>query len=219
MTDHLSDLFLFRGLTREEILWKLALARPERETYRRGDIVAEPMRYRRALYVILRGECDVLQGSGESRVILNTLHDGDSFGVVSLFSQRDAYPTTVVARRETEVAVLPRESVERMMAACPQIAVNLISFLTDRVEFLNERVASLTEPTVERKLAGFLLTLRPEEGGQLVTVNRKHTAETLHCGRASLYRALETLEKRGLIACEGTQIRLVSPEGLERIMQ
>lgn len=219
LADDLSGLFLFAGMDSQEILWKLALAHPTREVYRRGEVLCAPEKYRRALFVITRGECDAVQRSGEGRVVLNTLHAGDSFGVVSLYSQRDVYPTTVMARRETEVIVFNREDVERMMHASPQIAVNLITFLTGRVEFLTDRVSALTAPTVERKLAGCLLAARPAEGEPVIRLNRKRTAEALNCGRASLYRALETMENKGLIACEGAEIKLLSPEGLERILQ
>lgn len=215
----MQDLFLFDGLHHDEILWNLALAKPRRERYARGQTLCDPTHFQRALYVVTRGECDVLQGNGDSRVTLNTLHTGDSFGVVSLFSGRDVYPTTVVARRETEVIVLSRADVERMMNACPRISVNLIMFLTNRVEFLNSRLAALTEPTVTRKVASHLLAARPAEGAPVIELNRKHTAEVLNCGRASLYRALDELENHGLIACEGSKIHLVSPEGLERMLQ
>lgn len=219
MVDTLSRLFLFEGMEREEILWKLALVQPKREVYRRGETLCEPQQYRRALFVIAKGECDVTQGDEDGRVVLNTLRAGDSFGIVSLFSQRTVFPTTVTARRETEVIVLSRADVERMMNVCPAIGINIISFLTDRVEFLNDRVASLTESTVERKVAGYLLAACPPEGEPVVSINRKHTAEALHCGRASLYRVLDALKEKGFIACEGSKIRVISREGLERIMK
>lgn len=218
MVNALSKLFLFEGMEREEILWKLALAQPKCEVYHRGEVLSAPQEFRRALFVITKGECDVIQGEGESALVLNTLRTGDTFGIVSLFSQRTVFPTTVMARKETEVIVLDRSDVERMMNACPQIGVNIISFLTDRVEFLNDRVASLTEPTVERKVAGFLLAACSTEEEPVFMLNRKHTAEALHCGRASLYRALDDLKTKGIIACEGSIIKVISREGLERIM-
>lgn len=212
----LDSLFLFSGMTHDEIDAALAQVRPETAVYRRGELLCEPKRFRRALYILLRGECDVLQGS-EPRVVLNTLTAGDTFGIVSLFSRRSTFPSTVCARRETEVMILSREDVEKMMAENPKISVNLLAFLTDRVEYLNQKTAALTEPTVEKKLAGFLLAAHRENGGKPFPINRKHTAEVLHCGRASLYRALDALETKELIAWQDDGLLVLSPEGLERI--
>ena len=212
----LDSLFLFDGLTHKEIDAALAQVTPETAVFRRGEMLCEPQRFRRALYILLRGECDVLQG-GESRVVMNTLHAGDTFGVVSLFSRRSTFPSTVSARRETEVMILSRGDVEKMMAINPRISINLLAFLTDRVEYLNQKAAALTEPTVEKKLASFLLTVFRENEGKPITLNRKHTAEALHCGRASLYRALDALEAKRLITRQDNDLFVISPEGLERI--
>lgn len=217
VNEWLQGCFLFRGISAEALAGLLTLVTPQRQCFRRGETLCEPQRFRRAVYILTRGECDVVQAS-DSRVTMNTLHAGDSFGIVSLFSHQPTYPTAVVARRETEALVLPREDVEQLMQACPRIAMNLIEFLTDRVEFLNRRASSLAAPTVACKLANHLLSLRAAQENDCVALNRKRTAERLGCGRTSLYRALEQLEAKGLIAAQGDRIKLVSPEGLERIV-
>lgn len=209
--------FLFEGMSAIEVAAALALAAPQHRLYRRGEIICCPDHYQRALYVLLRGECEVLKGDGATRMVMNTIGPGGSFGVVSLFSRKHQYPTTVEARRETELLLLTGEDVERMMAAHSKVSVNLLRFLTDRVEFLGDRLAELTEPTVERKLASHLLKCWQDGGQQPISLNRKRTAELLHCGRASLYRALDALEQQKLISWQEDNLLVVSPEGLERM--
>lgn len=208
----LSSLFLFQGLQEQELTQALQATSPQYRQYRRGEILCEPSRYVRAVFLLLRGECDVQQGS----MVVNSLKAGDSFGVVSLFSQKETFPTTVVARKETEVLMLSREDIEQMMLICPRISRNLITFLTDRIEFLNSRMASLAEPNVERKLYSWLLSACRAAESDQVLMNRSRTAEALHCGRASLYRALEELEKKNMIAIHGNLIHVLNPQGSER---
>jgi len=207
----LESLFLFSGLAPERCREVLALCTPQVIRRKRGEALCTPEEFPRALTLITEGRCDVLQGT----TVLNTLHAGDCFGIVSLYSARPVYPTTVLARRETAAILLLLEDIERMVRMEPEIAINMVRFLTGRVEFLEERTATFAEPSVEKRLAAHLLRKADPDG--TVTINRKHTAQMLGCGRASLYRALDALEEKHLISRIDGTLRLIDQNELERM--
>ena len=136
----LSKLFLFAGMTPEERAAALADCHFLRVSYRRGESLCGPASPPEAVVLLLSGECDVLNGG----VTLNTLGPGDCFGVLSLFGPAGEYPSEVTARKQTEALLLPKKDAEALLLAHPRAAVNLVSFLSGRVVFLNRRIALLS---------------------------------------------------------------------------
>lgn len=167
--------FLFAGMPEEAADACLGDTGWETAVFRRGEVLCSPSDYRCRLAFLVSGECDVRRG-GEDGVTMNTLHPGDTFGILTLFSCRERYPSTVVARKETKAVFLDKAQVTSLMARDPAVAVNIIAFLTDRLEFLTDRVAAWTESGVEKRLANHLLGLWQRSGGTPVELNRKHTA-------------------------------------------
>jgi len=62
-----------------------------------------------------------------------------------------------------------------------------------------------------------LLGLKRKYESAVFDFNKKKSAEALNCGRASLYRALASLESEGYISFESKKINIIDLEGLERI--
>lgn len=211
-------LFLFADLEKRTLQQLLDASVCETATFTRRQTIFAPCDYEKKIGFILRGECEVLhrRRNGES-VRLNTLREGDSFGILTLFSEKTRYPTEIIAKKQTIVLFFSKEDVQHMMRSCPQISTNIIRFLSDRVDFLNQKVATLSGGSVEEKLAQFLLLAARR--GQTVEIpfNAKKTAESINCARGSLYRALESLRLEGLIQPENKKIIIISPEGLERM--
>ena len=208
----LRRLFLFREMPEEELESAMAMCEPRRVEYHRGDVLCAPDAPPRAIILLLEGECDVRNGGAT----LNTLGPGSCFGVLSLFAQGD-FPSTVIARKHTGALLLPGDAVERMLLAYPRAAVALAVFLSNRVAFLNRRIGLLTEPSVLKRLAMWLLE-EYRRLGATFPLNRRHTAQLLGCGRASLYRALEELQRRDILRVDAGSVTLLQAEELERML-
>lgn len=169
--------------------------------------------FRQALGMILCGTVDVYRLGGGTRVLLQQLHEGGLFGATTLFSDEERYVTTLVAKTSTEVFFLPAEVCQELITSYPAFALGYIHFLSDRIRFLNRRLAALAAPAVEQKVAQYLLREdRP------AVVNRVQLASALGIGRASLYRVLDDLEARGLILKDGKQIIVADSDRLSRLL-
>ena len=102
-----------------------------------------------------------------------------------------------------------------LFKAVPQTALNYISFLSDRIRFLNGKVRSFASGTNEEKLARFFL--ENEENGQISLKNLSSLASSLSLGRASLYRIIEIMAERGIISREKNTVTIKNRQELERI--
>jgi len=206
---HLSADPLFGVLSEEAIIALTADPRCITLCFAGGQGVNADDEFRCALGLVLKGQVDVHRMGSGSRVLLNRLEEGRLFGCATLFSEEEQYVTAITARTKTEIFFIPSMVCEELITAYPAFALAYIRFLSDRIRFLNRRLASLAAPGVEEKLAKFF-----SECADTITPNMAQLASALGIGRASLYRMVEDFVGRGLLAKNGKTITVIDRDGL-----
>lgn len=198
--------FLLAGLTpgeREPYLRQVAPGR----SFEKGAVIYATDRFQRALGILAQGEAQVVRFDAEGhRIIMNTLHEGDSFGAAALFDAPESYVSTVVAVQPCQVWFLPEETLEEWMRRDWRIARNYIAFLSGRIRFLNRRIAGFTGGSSQDRVLLYLQQHRGADGRVELPFSRSDLAKVLDVGRSSLYRSLDALEETGVIRREGKQI-------------
>lgn len=202
------QLFLFEGLSPSEKDRCWAIDSGEETAFVKGEVIYDSDCAKRALALILDGRVRVRHG----RVVMNELVAGDVFGVAALFGDEDPYPTTVTAHTDCRVLFLPQATVSAWMAAVPRVGENYVRFLSDRIRFLNRRIATLTAGHTDGKLWRYLLAHRGENGVVHLSGGLSELAHTLDMGRSSLYRGLDALTADGRIIRRGKHIQVIIKE-------
>ena len=213
----LKKTFLFKGINEDDIVRLLKNVKIEEKSYQRSDIIYSPSDFEKKIGFVYHGKCTVARQSSGALVPLNVIREYDSFGIVAVFSDRDDFPTLVKANVSSTVIFFSAEDIRVLISLDSRIAVNIIEFLTAKINFMNDKVAAFSGGCVEEKLASYLLGLKRKYESAVFDFNKKKSAEALNCGRASLYRALASLESEGYISFESKKINIIDPEGLERI--
>ena len=191
-------------------LWNRTLEGSDLLRVEKGDVVYAPRRFRRCLGVVLRGRVQVRRES----LLMSTLSAGDVFGAAALFTGGGDYPITLTALTQCEALLIPEESVRLLLRECGPFAEDYAAYLSGRIRFLSQRLEAVSNPSAEGKLARYLLAV----GGDSLTVSATALCQRLGVGRATLYRAFETLESAGTIAREGKTIRVLRREALEKLL-
>lgn len=169
-----------------------------------------------SLYLILEGSASVCGKTKTYPVILNTLKAGRVFGMASLFGERCA-STAIIAKENCIYARISQACVEEMMKSDIGFTKNYVCFLSDKIRFLNKKIAFFTSGSAEKKVAGYLLSLPMTDGTVKPDMNMSKLARHLDMGRASLYRALDSLEESSFISRENNVIKISSPEEFKKI--
>ncbi len=216
ISSFLSKTFLFRDVGKEELDRIISENPPIVQTYKRGETVYSSSNEGGGVGFILSGRCEVRLDRCGGRTVLNILSEYDSFGVMSVYSGEE-FPTQIFATKNSEIVMFTDDQIKGFVNSNSQISSNLIDFLVNRISFLNKKVATFSANTVENRLAVFLLSERDKLGSLSFPFNCQKTAEEINAGRASVYRALSSLEGDGLISIADKKIYITDPEGLERI--
>ena len=195
-------LFLWKGLTEEELQLCRDSSAAEEVSFAKGDTVYGPDHAERALAYVLEGHLQVCYG----RVVMNDLFPGDVFGSAALFGSDEPYPSTVVAHADCRILMIPQETVLKWMSLVPKVGENYVRFLSERIRFLNRRLCTLTACGTNGKLWQYLLAHRGQDGAVQVKGGMTELARRLDMGRSSLYRCVDTLTDAGRIRREGKKI-------------
>ena len=190
-----------------------AISHSEERAFAKGEEIACAGEY---LCLILSGSVLVRGAGRDSALVLNRLQAGGCFGVASLFGSRLEL-TAVTACEKSRLLLFPQKTVEELMQADFTFARNYICFLTDRIGFLNRKIAAFTAGSAEKKLAKYLLSLPAENGEIDLPVSMVRLAALLDLGRASLYRAFAFLEESGQLTRNGKTVRLTSADEFQKI--
>lgn len=201
---------LFTGCSQQTIDLALADCGCTIAEFDPGQTLYQPHRFSRKLGILLSGSVRVSRDA----LVISILSTGDLFGAAALFNDRPDYATTLTAATPCRVLLLEQELVSRLMDADTRARDNYIRYLSGRIRFLSSKVQSLAAPGADGKLAHFLLSRLTPAEPQLVCPATE-LAQRLGISRASLYRAFELLEARGLIAHRGRRLQVLDFPGLE----
>ncbi len=201
---------LFRGFDKGEIAVLLEACGADCQSFSAGDVFHPEKEGCRTIGILLSGSMTVY-AAGEENTPLNRLKPGSLFGVSALFGSPGAN-TRICAESAGEVLFIGQAQAE-VLWENKVIRKNLISFLTDRICFLNRKIASFTAKGAEGKLARYLSQCADADGVCSIA-SYSEMAKELHLGRASLYRAMDKLEAEGIIRREKKVIRILCPESI-----
>ncbi len=201
----LEQTFLFNGFAKEEIEKLLMSLEAEYIQYASGETILDQNSLKPCLGILLSGSAIVEKHSGEGVMRMSMLTPGQLFGMASLFSSGKAqpYPVSILAKNNTAALLISEETLKELFYKNHILAENYICHLTGRIHFLNKRLEYFIRPTVEERVL-FYLTQNAIQGAQINSFTA--LAKSLCISRASLYRALDNLEKNGSIKRNGHKV-------------
>ena len=198
---------LFTGMEEGEVLSALEGDGVHRLRYRRGEAIYRPDDFSRKLGILLSGSVAVSKGEFP----VSRLRPGDLFGAAALYTEEPDYVTTLKARSDCAVLLMSQDWLEARMDRSPVLRRNYIRYLSGRIRFLSGKLEELTGPTAEGKLSHYLAQ-RARQGTVELDCSMTELAKRLGMGRASLYRAMDALEREGTIKRTGRTVRFTPPE-------
>jgi CRP-like cAMP-binding protein len=206
---------LFESCSPQEIE-KIIIASGKILSFRSGEVMQTG---EREVGILLSGRGVIYSSDKGRQTLLRFISSGDAVGVAGLFANK-APDTRIYACGDgkSEMFFIGRNAFEQLMEeeSDGRFRINLITFLSDRVTFLNSRIDCVTGGSAERRLALFLKN-SPIKGNNEIETGMSMTAlaHALDIGRASLYRAFDALAEDGVIMREGKTIKILSKDLLD----
>lgn len=204
------DFFLLNGLSGAEISEIISnFSKPL--AFKKGETVYSKHKFSNAIGYIIKGEA-VANSDNKNEAHLKTFQKGMSFGAAALFGGGNSYISTITAKTDLEVLFITEAELLRLFEKYPQTAVNYIAFLSEKVRFLNKKLNAVSSNGAENTVYKYLTSLADDGGEVKAFKNMTLVSRTLGISRASLYRALSSLEAQGCIIKENNKIKVIYDE-------
>ncbi len=179
---------------------------------KKGETIMAKKHFNRCLVFILKGNASVFKiGLGGRKTVINSFSKGDVFGMATLFYEEAEYPSEITAEKDLRLAVFPKETVEKLFSENPEFAKSYVILLSEKIHFLNKKLSAFSEGETSEKLLRWLLNFSNGEKEFFLPCSVSKIAGMLGIGRASVYRAFDSLSERGIIIKEGKKIVILKP--------
>ncbi|MFO7656568.1 MAG: Crp/Fnr family transcriptional regulator [Bacteroidales bacterium] len=136
-----------------------------------------------------------------------------------VFGRQNVYPVDIIANEPTSLLIVPKETLIRLLQQDALILNNFLDVISNRAQFLSDKIRFLSFKTIKGKIAHYLLkmtekeyikVLLPETQGQL--------ADYFGVTRPSLTRALGEMERDGILQLNKKEIIIKNIQQLRELV-
>ncbi len=181
-----------------------------------GEEICSPRTTASYVGILLCGSATVLPLSEGGNALLKALCPEDMFGISNLYAEELPFPSVITAASIATVLLIDKEAFKSLIDKDKNALQAYLCILNKKIVYLNRKISTLTAGSAEKRLALYLA--ENECDGMLISdVSMSALADMLNIGRASLYRALDTLSQNGFIAKQGKTILIHDKNALLNI--
>jgi CRP/FNR family transcriptional regulator len=200
----LANTEVFGGLGPRELQEVAMVAVPR--SWQRGEVVFREGDEGDTCYLVRSGAVLLTREHQDGRLVaLAELRAGELFGELAMFRGETRSATAEAIEDSTAVALLAGD-LQRLVRGNPDLALELLAALAERVSRTTERLLQQSFQTVAGRVAGTLLAqsvARQAEGAGdrdvLIRATQAEIAQLSGTSRESASRFLATLERAGLV--------------------
>jgi CRP-like cAMP-binding protein len=132
-----------------------------------------------------------------------------------IFGSRNRFPVNVIAISDGELFLIEKQYFLELLMRNDIILVNFLDMISNRSQFLSEKIKFLNFKTIKGKLAHYLLQKAGKEKSSVVLeMTQNELADYFGVARPSVGRVLGELEEEGYIEAKGKNIKIIDKDGL-----
>jgi CRP-like cAMP-binding protein len=201
----LMDLPIFSGMDQNTFASICHTTR--KQHIRKGEFLFRQGDPEDVIYYIKAGSFKLVRITEDGEeVIIQIVGMGDTIGETALFQEGSSSPIAAIALQDAKVCSINRISFERLIREKPEIALQIIRNLSDRLYDTWERITEMNTQTVREKVTSLLIQLAQEHGqpcaeGMLIKLGltQQEIASVVGASRVMVSHALQELIRNDII--------------------
>lgn len=182
----------------------------QRRYYQRGDTFFRQGDPCDAVYLIKEGSIKLVHVTEDGKeVILQVVGKGEVLGEASLFRE-EAHLATAIVIEDARVCVVTRQRMEDAIRKSPDLALQVITSLGNRLYEAWEQVTNLNTGNTREKIINLLVRLASEHGEKYeretiirLYLTQQEIADFVGASRVMVAHALKELTTSGLLRKDG----------------
>lgn len=222
MYNNLENCILFKGLTGQQIVELLYSVSFKEKTYKKEEIIASSDDEVRHLLIVIKGSVrgEMIDFSGKT-IKIEDIESPRMLAPAFLFGKNNRFPVNIVSNEETLLLVISKDSFLNLLQTNKRVLTNYLNSISNRAQFLSNKIKFLSFQTIKGKIAHFFLQLMLRSGKNefILDKSQNDLAEMFGVARPSLSRALRELHAEGMINAEGKKIKILDKIRLSSLLK
>ena len=221
-TDILSENYLFRNLSRNEIGQIIRDIRHQVKKSRKGEISAFEGDNSDMLMIIVKGAIVGEMMDFEGRVLrVEQRSAPESIASAFIFGNNNKLPVTITATEDTHLLLIPREDLIELFSKNPVILKNYLDIMANRAQFLSRQLKLLGLNSIRGKIAHYLLEQLKRQKTENIRLihTQNELAEMFGVARPSIARAIGELNQENIIRSKGKNIEILDKSRLSGLLK
>jgi len=212
----LSNAPLFKGLSSSDIETILSKVSYKVKKFQAGSMISQSAEQVNSLIVVINGTVKGEMVDYAGRVI--KIEDIPAPGAIAsafIFGNRNRFPVNVIAVSDGELLLIEKSDFLGLLMKSDLLLINFLDMISNRSQFLSEKIKFLNFKTIKGKLAHYILQNAGKESFSVTLgMTQNELADFFGVARPSVARALRELETEGYIEAKGKKIKITDKDGL-----
>jgi len=210
---------VFKDLTLEEVKSAMTVTPYRLRKYKPGTMISQSGDPVTSFMMVINGmvKGEMIDYSG--RVI--KIEDVPAPGAVAaafIFGNRNRFPVNVIAVSETELLSIDKTEFIKFLKCNDKILANFLDLISNRSQFLSEKIKFLNFKTIRGKLAQYILQSAGTDKNDItLSMTQNEISEYFGVARPSIARVLGELENEGVIITKGKYLKILDKKRLTEL--
>ena len=210
---------VFTGVQEEDVREILDGTIYHLKSFTKGDMIAQAGTQCKHARIILAGKVagEMMDLSGKILKI-EDLFPSKMIAPAFLYGKRKAFPVNVIAYEDSCIWQMHRDDFSKLLQKDVRLLDNFLNAISNRAQFLSEKIRFLSFPTLRAKLA--FLFIQNSEGKETFKLPMTHQqiSELFGVARPSLTREIRLMNNDGLISSDRDQIKIMDLKALKNFL-
>ena len=207
---------LFKGLSPSEIETILSKVIYKVKKFQAGSMISQSGEQVNSLMVVISGIVKGEMVDYAGRVIkIEDIPAPGALASAFMFGNHNRFPVNVIAVSDGELLLIEKSDFLNLLKKNDLLLVNFLDMISNRSQFLSEKIKFLNFKTIKGKLAHFILQNAGKESFSVTLgMTQNELADFFGVARPSVARALGEMETEGYIEAKGKKIKITDKDGL-----
>jgi CRP-like cAMP-binding protein len=211
---------LFKRLSFEEIDKLLSVVSYRIRKFKAGSLIAQSGEIVDSLMIVITGIVKGEMVDYTGRIIkIEDIPAPRALASAFMFGNRNRFPVNVIAVSTVELLIIEKSEFLKLLMKNDKILINFLDMISNRSQFLSEKIKFLNFKTIKGKLAQFILQRAGENKSEIVLdMTQNDLADFFGVARPSVARALGDMEEEGLIEAKAKSVKILDKKQLGLLM-
>jgi CRP/FNR family transcriptional regulator, dissimilatory nitrate respiration regulator len=210
---------LFSGMMLAEIISVISITPYRIKKYRPGAMISQSGEPVNSFMMVIDGTVKGEMVDFSGRIIkIEEIYASGALASAFIFGNSNKFPVNVVAITDTRLMIIEKADFVRFLKSNDKLLTNFLDMISNRSQFLSEKIKFLSFKTIRGKLAQyFLQAAGPDKPEIKLSMTQNELAEYFGVARPSIARVISELENEGIILTKGKTLKILDRKKLTEL--